>query len=195
MATQDNKVTYGLKNVHVHTFTDDGNDITYGASIPWRGAVNITLTAAGGLVTDYADDGIYNSFDNNQGFTGKFSVKQLPFEIASIILGDVKDSKGVIAESLKQGKPVALSFEFIGDAKAVRHILYNVSFSRPGVTGDTKSDKTATQTNELDFTAGIDPYLEVAKAKTSPDTDQTVYDAWFETPYRISGTFSGTTTP
>jgi phi13 family phage major tail protein len=192
----DNKVTFGLKNVHIWEMKDDGTEVTYGAVIPWKGATEISLDPAGDRTDDYADDGLWYSIDNNQGFTGKLTFKQVPYEVSSLIVGDFKDENGVIAQSLNQGKPVAIAFEFQGDKKATRHIIYNVAFSRPGEGGTTKADKLETASFEFEFTAGIDPYLDVAKAKSSPDTTAEAYGAWYDKPYRVSSkAFAGTTPP
>lgn len=186
----DNKVTFGVKNVNIHPITDSGTTITYATAIPWLGATEMSLDPAGDRLDDYADNGLWFSMDNNQGFTGKFSVKQCPYDIASVILGDLRDSNGVIAQSVNPGKSVAVTFQFEGDKKATRHILYNVIFSRTGEAGTTKSDKLETATLEFDFTAGLDPYLEVAKAKTDSETKADAYENWFKTPYRVATTTS-----
>ncbi|GAB2025812.1 phage tail protein [Lactovum odontotermitis] len=192
----DNKVTFGLKNVHLWEMTDDGTAVSYGDVIPWKGATEISLDPAGDRTDDYADDSLWYSIDNNQGFTGKLTFKMAPYEVTSVIVGDFKDENGVIAQSLYQGKPVAMAFEFQGDKKATRHILYNVQFSRPGEGSSTKSDKLETGNLEFDFTAGLDPYLEVAKSKSSLDTTQEAFDAWYEKPYRVTkNAFGGSTTP
>lgn len=180
----ENKVQYGLKNVYVHRFTDDGTQITYETAIKYPGAVNLSLDAAGDKTDFYADNGIYWSGDNNQGFTGKLEMANMPYEISNIVLGDVRDDNGVIAQSLQQGKAVALTFEFDGDQKATRHILYNVTFARPSEAGATKSDKLDVQTKEFDITAALDPYLEIAKSKTDSKTDSKIYDDWHSKPYR-----------
>ncbi|MFP7467576.1 major tail protein [Weissella cibaria] len=184
----ENKVQFGLKNVYVHPFTDDGTQITYDTAIKYPGAVNLSLDAAGDKTDFYADNGIFWSGDNNQGFTGKLEMANMPYAISSIVLGDLRDDHGVIAQSLRQGKAVALTFEFDGDQKATRHILYNVTFARPSEAGATKSDKLDVQTKEFDITAALDPYLEIAKMKTDSETDAETYAAWHTTPYRASFT-------
>jgi phi13 family phage major tail protein len=183
---QKNKVMFGIKNVHIHPFSDDGAAINYDTALNWPGTVTLTLDPAGDRTDFYADNGLYFSQDNNQGFTGKIESALMPFEISSVVLGDRRDDNGVIAQSIANGEPVAVTFEFDGDKKATRHILYNVSFSRATEEGETKSDKADVKTSEFSITAALDPYLEIAKAKTDEATDQATYDAWYTTPYRVS---------
>ncbi|MDR3241808.1 MAG: phage tail protein [Lactobacillaceae bacterium] len=180
----ENKVQYGLNNMTIIPFTDSGTDIVYKKAIPYKGAVSISLDPAGDVTSEYADNGLWFQLDNNQGFTGKMSMENLPLEVSTIILGDVADDNGVIAQSKVPGESVAIAFQFQGDKKATRHILYNVGFKRAAEGSATKADKLEIKNFEFEFTAGLDPYLEVAKAKTNPDTAETVYENWFTTPYR-----------
>lgn len=180
----DNKVTLGLKRVTLAEVTDSGTAITYGTPVPFKGAVSISLDPKGDKTDEYADDGLWYSSDNDQGFTGKLQMEHLPYEVSSLILGDLKDDNGVIVQSQQAGKTVAMMFEFDGDKKAVRHVLYNVTFSRPSEGSTTKGEKSDLNKVELEFTAALDPYLGKAKSKTDPDTNAATYDAWYDAPYR-----------
>lgn len=185
--TQEQKVEFGLKNVHYAPITDDGSKLTYGVPIALKGAVEISIDPEGDSNPFYADDSTYHTSVSNQGYSGKLTIARLTDEFRTTILGDTIDDKGVLIEHADaQPKPFALLFEFSGDKKATRHVLYNVTVQRPSDGSKTKEDKIDPNTQELEFTAAIDPYTQVPKAKTTQDADATVYDSWYTTVY-VSG--------
>lgn len=180
-ATAENKVQYGLKNVYIATVTDDGKQLTY-EETPWRlhGAVEMSLDPAGESTPFYADDTIYYMATSNQGYTGKLTVALINDEFREKILGETYDKNGLLVESNKgKQKSFAMMFEFDGDQKATRHVLYNVSVTRPSMSGKTKEDKVEADTQELEFTAAPDPYTGYAKSKSTVKTSTETYDAWY----------------
>lgn len=178
----ENKVSYGIKNVHWHEITDDGEKLTWGAGKAWKGASEIELDPEGDMVKVYADDMIYYTAPNNQGYSGKLSVYQVPAEFEAYALGDVVDEKGLQTEnSAAKPKAVGLSFEFDGDAKATRHFIFNNTFSRPKVSSETKTEKAEPKAQELEFTSISDPYTGNVKTKTTAKTDAETYENWYET--------------
>lgn len=189
MVASENKVTFGLKNTHYAVITDDGNKITYGTPAALPGATELTLDASGDAVEFSADDTKYYSADNNQGYTGKLTIAKLTEAFEKEVLG-IDDSKGVSTENANaKMKRIALMFEFDGDQKAVRHLLFNVSLSRPGDGSKTKEDKVDVNTQELEFTAAPDPYSGDVKTKTNSTTTEEVYNAWYD------AVFTGTSAP
>lgn len=182
----ENKVTFGLKNVHYAVITDDGQKLTYGTPAALPGATELSLDASGDAIEFFADDVKYFNADNNQGYTGKLTVAKLTEAFEKDVLG-IDDTDGVSTESAKAKiKRIALMFEFDGDQKATRHLLFNVSLSRPGDGSKSKEDKVDVNTQELEFTAAPNPYTGDVKTKTNSKTTATVYDAWY------SSVFSGT---
>ena len=101
------------------------------------------------------------------------------------ILQEALDSKNVLVERSDNIESVkfALLFEFDGDVKCIRHVLYNCVAARPSVTGATKEDSITPQTETLNLTATA-IYVsalstEVVKGETVAATGSTVYDGWF----------------
>lgn len=184
-----NKVNYGLKNVHYAPYTETDGVITYDTPIPIPGAVTLSLEPRGDMVEFYADDMLYYSASNNQGYDGTLSIANIPEQFAIDALGEEKDEEdGVLTEkTTAKGKPIALLFEFDGDVKATRHVLYNCSVNRPTVTGNTRTNTVEPQPNELTFVASPRPTDYAVKTKTTVDTSQAVYDAWYDAVYEKTG--------
>src|SRR5690625_6777714 len=78
-------------------------------------------------------------------------------------------------------------FEFDGDVKAVRHVLYNCSANRPTITGETTTNTKEPQPNELTFIASARPGDLAVKTKTTADTTKEVYDNWYKEVYEKYG--------
>jgi hypothetical protein len=74
-------------------------------------------------------------------------------------------------------------FEFDGDVKATRHVMYYCSASRPSVASVTKSDKNDPNTSELDFTASARPGDYKVKTKTTTTTPTNIYNGWYDSVY------------
>lgn len=185
-----NKVNFGLKNVHYAPITETDGEVVYGKPIRVPGAVSLTLTPRGELAEFYADDMLYYSSSSNDGYDGTLSIATVPEQFAIDALGEVKDEDdGTLTEKADaRQKQFALMFEFDGDVKATRHVLYQCSANRPTVTGGTKTNTKEPQPNELTFISSARPTDYAVKTKTTTDTSEEVYDAWYEDVY-------GKTTP
>ena len=173
-----NKVKFGLKNVHYAVVTETGGVITYDTPKPIRGAVNLTLDAAGEPVEFYADDGIYFEDKTNDGYTGSLEMALIPDEFRVDVLGDELDANGALIENKDaKAKHFALLFEFDGDAKKTRHVLYYVLASRPSISGSTKTNTKEPQTETMNITARPAPDTGDVKAKVPQGSD--AYDTFF----------------
>lgn len=180
-APTTNKIKYGLRNVHYALINEDPTTgaITYGAPKRLPGGVSLNLEPAGETVDFYADDSSYYSESTNNGYDGELEVANLTDEFRMDVLGDTYEN-GVMYENADQvTKPFALLFEFQGDIKAKRHVLYYCKASRPTVAGQTKSETTEPQTSSLTFTARPRPDTKDVKADTTPEIDQALYNAWY----------------
>lgn len=186
-----NKIKYGLKNVYYAKLTETigvGGTPTYEYATPVRipGAVSLSLDASSDTSPFYADDIVYFRTDSNNGYSGDLTLALIPEQFRQDILREEIDDKGVLSESsnIANTNPFALLFEFAGDEKAIRHVLYNCSASRPAMSGNTKEASIEPQTETL--TLNADPRSDgMVKARTGSETDSTVYNNWFTSVYEI----------
>ncbi|KMP32230.1 phage tail protein [Bacillus cereus] len=181
----ENKVVFGLKKVHYSVISeDDTGKITYGAVGKLPGAVEMKLEPKGEQTDFFADDGNYFTESSNQGYEGTLNIANITEAFRTEVLGEVLDEvdKVITEVSNAKIKKIALMFEFDGDVKATRHVLYNVSVSRPSIGSSTKSDKTEPTTTELKFVASQHPLYKV-KTSTTAATPAGIYDAWYTKVY------------
>ena len=181
-----NKIKYNLKNVHaaIMTHTEDGG-YSYETPVPIPGAVNLSLDAEGDTSPFYADGIVYFRAVSNNGYSGDLEIALVPDWFREKILKEVKDNNGVLIESNTDIEPVyfALLFEFDGDKKAIRHVMYNCSVSsRPTVESKTKEGTIEPGTETLSLTADAreDGLI---KARTGSDTVDKTYQDWYKNVY------------
>lgn len=184
MADKENRVKYNLKNAHyaVITVGEDGA-VKYGTPVPMPGSVSLSLDANGEPENFYADGGVYYVINNNTGYEGDLELALIPESFRTDILKEELDEKGVLIENSEvELGTFALLFEFDGDQKHIRHVMYNCSASRPGIEGKTNEDKKEVQTEKLTINAVPLPNGMV-KAKTGNTTDATTYADWYKAVY------------
>ena len=179
-----NKIRFGLKNCYYAkaTFDEDGN-VSYAVPVRLPGAVSISLDPEGESENWYADDIVYAVLNNNAGYEGDLELALIPEEFSKDILHEEEDANGVLLENADaEFERFALLFEFTGDKKAIRHVFYCCSASRPSQEGDTKEDEKEVKTEELSITASAlaNGYV---KAKTSSNTSKEAYDKWYTEVY------------
>ena len=186
-----NKVKFGLKNVHVATATFDDNGYpTFATPKRILGVVNLSLDKEGDPTKFYADDSDYYDINNNNGYSGDLEIAMIPEWFRTDILGDIKDSNGVLIENADAPTVYfALLFEFTGDANGIRHVLYKNSVSRPKIEGKTKEDSVEVKTDVLTLSSvsckfnvnGQD--IMTPKSKTDENTTDATYNNWYNTVY------------
>lgn len=187
-----NKVKYGLKNVYYATVTFAGNTPTFGSPVAIPGAVDMSLTKNGDTYDFYADDDVYFEIADNTYYEGDLELALIPDGFRTAVLAESLDAKNVMFEGANAEKNhFALLFEFTGDDKAIRHVLYNCTASESEVSGTTKGENVEVKTEKLHIIAKPLPGGGYIKAKSGTSTDSTTYDGWYSTVYQYTAAQSG----
>lgn len=184
-----NKIKYNLKNVYAAKLTKTLNNgvysYSYATPVAVPGAVSMSLDAEGETNPFYADGIVYFRSSSNNGYSGDLEIALIPEWFRETILQEAKDDNGIFIERADIAEPVpfALLFEFDGDKKAIRHVLYNCSVStRPTLASQTKEASIEPGTETLSLSA--DPREDgLVKARTSDEADSTVYANWYQAVY------------
>lgn len=180
-----NKVKYNLKNVHyaIHTpAEEEGSLPTLGTPVPIKGAVSLSMNAQGNSTPFYADGMVYYMVNSNNGYQGDLQIALIPDSFRKDVLKEVEDSTAKVLSEYNDVQPAyfALLFEFDGDEKAIRHVLYNCKATRPSITGQTTTESVEPQTDTLSMTATPLPNG-LIKSSTTADTTPDAYDNWYKT--------------
>ena len=192
-----NKIKYGLKSVYfaVATIANNGT-ATYATPVAFPGAVSLSLTANGDNPIFYADNVAYWTGNGNNGYSGTLEMAYITDEFREKVLNEVKAETGVYVESLNA--PIvhfALLFQFEGDDKGTRHVLYNCTASRPDVAGNTKGEQIEPQTEtiNLDCKSIYNATLDIDTVKARATEGATPYNNWFLTTVYQATTISTST--
>ena len=183
-----NKIKYNLKNVHAAvmtaTVTNGVTSYSYGTPQAIPGAVSISLDAEGESSPFYADGIVYYRTFANNGYSGDLEIALIPEWFRTEILKEALDSNGVLVERSDNSENVkfALLFEFDGDERAIRHVLYNCAASRPSIESKTKEESIEPGTETLNLTA--DPRADgLVKSRTGDTTSAEAYAGWYSEVY------------
>lgn len=179
------KVKFGLKNAYYAPITEGENGAeTYGTPVAIPGAVSMSLSPSGDNTEFYADDGLYFSDENNNGYEGTMEFALIPDDFKIACLGMTKDTNGVIIENATAiNSPFALLCEITGDEKGRRFVFYRCMASRPDIGANTKGESAEVQTETLNLT--IRPNNNgVVKASTTADTQTATYNSWYSDVYQ-----------
>lgn len=180
-----NKVKFNLCNVHFAVLTEGTNgEITWGTPVAMPGAVSISLEPQGEPESFYADGIEFWVINNNQGYDGDLELAMIPESFRTQILNETVDSANVLVENANsQAGHFALLFEFDGDVKKVKHVMYNCSASRPSISSKTNEESREVQTEKLSIKAR--PLASgLVKAKTGDSTRASVYNNWYKSVYQ-----------
>lgn len=184
MPNKKNKVKFNICNVHYALITvDEDGDITFGTPVAMPGAVSLSLEPNGEPSNFYADGYAYYTISNNMGYEGDLELAMVPESFHTDVLKESLDDNSVLVESANvETANFALLFEFDGDVKKIRHVLYNCSAARPNIESTTNEEEIEVQTETLAITAAplANGYV---KARTGDSTTDTVYTGWYTSVY------------
>lgn len=176
----ENKVQYGLCNVHYATYTVTDGVVTYGTPKAFPGAVTLTLSPEGDEYIFRADNIDYFRTNSNLGYSGSFECAKIIDDFATDVLNRSLDTKNVEFEYERNAtKPFALMFEVDGDQNATKFVFYNVTVGRVGVDAQTTGEDLEVQTATIDITARPSIDLGIVRGRTRDNTDSTVLENWY----------------
>lgn len=184
-----NKIKYGLKNVYYAIGSPQTNgSMTYSTPVAFPGAVSLSLEPQGDNTPFYADNVVYWVGAGNTGYQGDFEVARVIDSFKENVLGMIKDGKAVLVEDMNApAVHFALLFQFEGDDKATKHVMYNCTCSRAADAGQTKAESIEPQTETLTITAtsiyNANLDTDIVKAEANADSDSTTYSGWFSAVY------------
>ena len=184
MATKKNKVKFNICNVHYALITvSEEGDVTFGTPVAMPGAVSLSLEPNGEPSNFYADGYAYYTISNNMGYEGDLELAMVPESFRTDVLKESLDTNQVLVENANvETANFALLFEFDGDVKKIRHVLYNCSAARPNIESSTNEEEIEVQTETLALTAAplANGYV---KARTGDSTTDEVYNGWYGAVY------------
>ena len=184
MSAKKNKVKFNICNVHYALITvDEDGEVTFGTPVAMPGAVSLSLEPNGEPSNFYADGYAYYTISNNMGYEGDLELAIVPESFRTDVLKESLDDNSVLVESANvETANFSLLFEFDGDVKKIRHVLYNCSAARPNIESATNEEEIEVQTETLAITAAplANGYV---KARTGDSTTDTVYTGWYTSVY------------
>lgn len=182
-----NKVKFNICNVHYAPIAIATNgELTFATPVAMPGAVSLSLDPNGEPESFYADGVEYYIISNNMGYDGDLELAMIPEHFRTDILKEEADDNKVLVENANvETGSFALLFEFDGDVKKIRHVLYNCSASRPKIESKTNEESREVQTETL--TVKARPLSSgYVKAKTGDSTAEAVYADWYKSVYMPS---------
>lgn len=185
MPDTNNKVKFGLSNVHVAKIIEQDGEITYGTPFAMPGAVALSAEPEGETTPFYADNIQYYVAVSNNGYTGELELAMAVKEFLTQILGQQEDTNGALFESSDDvNARFALMGEIEGDVKKRRFVYYDCTATRPSSEMNTNEDTKEPQTDTIEITMSPRATDHVIKAVIEPnDTNEDVYNTFFTKVY------------
>ena len=177
-----NKVEFGISNLHVGTYTDDGEgNVTLGNPYHQKGAVSFSPEEQSEATNFYADNIAYWSGYSGGTFEGDLEVAKFDDSFKTKFLGYKALTNGGLANVKGAIKPnVYIAFQVEGDAESRRIIMYNCALG--GITREfsTIEDTKEPTTETIAVTCTGDNGTGVSMASFVPD--DAGYDTLFTNP-------------
>lgn len=189
----ENKVKFGLSNVHIAKITETNGAITYGTPFAMPGAKSLSADPEGETTPFYADNIKYYIATSNQGYTGDLEVAMLIKEFFKEILGQQEDNNGALFESADDTiARFALMGEIEGDVKKRRFVYFDCTATRPNSEMSTIEESKEPQTDTISITMSPRSTDKAIKAVIEPSTEnQAVYNTFFTQVYEKNAVASG----
>lgn len=186
----ENKVKFGLSNVHIAKILEENGQIKYGTPFAMPGAVSLTADPEGDTTPFYADNIKYYIAVANNGYSGDLEIAMTPEEFLTEILGQEKDNNGALIESSDDiNARFALMGEIEGDSKKRRFIYYDCTAARPSAEMNTVEESKEPQTDTISITMAARNTDNVIKAVIEPSEDnKNIYDTFFTKVYEKNAT-------
>lgn len=185
MNESENKVQFGLSNVHLAKITEADGEISYGTPFKMPGAVSLTADPEGGTTKFYADNIVYYIANSNQGYSGDLEIAMLIKEFFKEILGRQEDKNGALFENADDvNARFALMGEIDGDIKKRRFVYFDCTAARPSAEMSTKEENVEVKTDKVSITMSPRSTDKAIMATIEPsETNKAVYDKFFTKVY------------
>lgn len=150
-----NKVTFGLKNVHYSKASQTENGAwSFGEPVALLGAQELSSEIIGGSQSIYADDSVIATLVQNSGRNITLKLSELSDTFKTDILGYKKLENGNLVEiTNNRVQTFALGFEFQGDVKARRVWFYLCSVTPINEATKTKGESIEANSITLNIVA------------------------------------------
>ncbi|MBE7044781.1 MAG: phage tail protein [Ruminococcaceae bacterium] len=183
-----NKITFGLKNVYYAKITAEGTDgVEYGKPVPMPGGASISLPKNVEKIAIAGDDDPeYVVIYDNKGYEGDLVLYDVPDSYLTDCLGMTVDGDTVVENRKDRPSPFALLFEFDGDKKKKRHVLYRCMGEKPDIASQTNGN--GVNPNQVTLKLSATPAKNTGDIKrTCLQSENEVYNKWFDA-VQVSGT-------
>lgn len=177
MPVTENKVRFGLKNVHYAIMSSAG---TYSTPVAVPGAVSLDMSPSGDTNRFYADNIAYYVTAANQGYEGTLEMAKIPDQMLEDIWGyTLGNTSKVLTESaFAEPATFALLFQIDGDQNNDHFVIYACTGARPNIGSQTIEATKEPRTQTIDITAAPRTDGKVF-AKTTKDTPSGTITAWY----------------
>lgn len=179
-----NKIFYGITNVYYAKVTEtlgtNGQYTeTYAAPVRLIGARAISLPAQNENVNFPADNNAYYWRQSiNNGYEGTLTMAVIDDTFRKDILGEtLNNTDNTLIENVNDTPvPFALIFQFEGDDKATRHVLYRCIAGKPEISSQTRDTTISPGEIAIPITAG--GRLSDGKLKAKAEEGTSKYANW-----------------
>lgn len=192
----ENKVRFGLKNVHYAVLTESATSApSWGTPVAVKGAVSLDLAAETADNTFYADNIAYFKNFANNGYSGSLEMAYIPDAMQEDLWGLQEESTDKVIYEVANADPVpfALLFQIDGDENDDYYVVYRCFATRPNIGSSTTTEGgTEPQTQSMDISCL--PVIDnstggtmdgVVRAKTTSTTTSTVKAGWFSAVWTV----------